>query len=445
MSTWDLKEFVDAACAINCALADQEFEAALGRAKKTLQEHPQLAAANLVTSVICGDEDALAEHLQQNLQAVNQKQGPRNWEPLLYLCCSRFLRDPLSSTQVKNILTCAKLLLENGADPNAFFMLGDEKETALYAACGVCNSAALVEMLLQAGADVNDEDASYHVAEFADTECVRILFVHGMAPDLKATVLLRKLDFEDPAGVQSILDYGADVNARGRWGKTPLQQAIMRGRSRQIIELLIDRGADVNALRDDGKSAYYLAARFGRGDIADLLVQRGADRKLLSGVDAIVAQLGLGDLALANKIADLDAIIVEDFDETDKTVIVDAARNGNIDAVKAILDFGLDIATQDNQGFSALHWAAWYGHVELVKYLIDRGAPLELENNYGGTVIDSTVWGYANSDGNDENAEPILKMLAAAGADHGKISPFPSGNKRVDAILVSLGLAPKPN
>ena len=45
--------------------------------------------------------------------------------------------------------------------------------------------------------------------------------------------------------VKQHLDAGADVNAKGRYGRTPLQDAATRG-LKKIIELLIAQGADVN-------------------------------------------------------------------------------------------------------------------------------------------------------------------------------------------------------
>ena len=46
--------------------------------------------------------------------------------------------------------------------------------------------------------------------------------------------------------VKQHLDAGADVNAKGKYGRTPLHYAATRG-LKKIIELLIVKGADVNA------------------------------------------------------------------------------------------------------------------------------------------------------------------------------------------------------
>lgn len=53
-----------------------------------------------------------------------------------------------------------------------------------------------------------------------------------------------------------------------------------------------------------------------------------------------------------------------------------AARNCRLEAVKLLLDRGAEIKDQDNSGSTALHAAASYGCDKVVKLLIDRGADI---------------------------------------------------------------------
>ena len=52
---------------------------------------------------------------------------------------------------------------------------------------------------------------------------------------------------------QAIAD-GADVNAKGDIGRTPLHWAANEGH-KEIAELLISEGADVNAMDNDGETS----------------------------------------------------------------------------------------------------------------------------------------------------------------------------------------------
>ncbi|MGI9519448.1 MAG: ankyrin repeat domain-containing protein, partial [Pirellulaceae bacterium] len=253
--------------------------------------------------------------------------------------------------------------------------------------------------------------------------------------DRSATVLLRKLDFDDIEGVRYLLDRGVDVNHAGYWGKTPLHQVIMRGRDLPTIQLLVDRGADVNATRkSDGATPYLLACLYGRDDVAQRLVDNGASARL-TPVESLMAVCGLGLRDEAMALVQENPQLPDELTEDQHRVITLAGRKGNQQAIDTMLDVGFDIAARDEQGFTALHWAAWYGHLPCVQRLLERGAPLDIKNNYGGTVIDSTVWGYANSDGDDRHCREILEQLVAAGANVHDVSPFPSGHGESDDVL----------
>ncbi|MDC0064915.1 ankyrin repeat domain-containing protein [Verrucomicrobia bacterium] len=72
---------------------------------------------------------------------------------------------------------------------------------------------------------------------------------------------------------QHIAD-GADVNAKGVGGRTPLHGAIARDR-KETAKLLIAKGADVNAKTADGETPLDLAIQFRELETADLLRKHG--------------------------------------------------------------------------------------------------------------------------------------------------------------------------
>lgn len=58
-----------------------------------------------------------------------------------------------------------------------------------------------------------------------------------------------------------------------------------------------------------------------------------------------------------------------------------AAAAGNIDDVQSLLKEEEDINTADVNGFTALHFAAFFGYEAIAKLLIKEGHPLEPRTN----------------------------------------------------------------
>ncbi|XP_034727958.1 ankyrin repeat and SOCS box protein 6 [Etheostoma cragini] len=127
------------------------------------------------------------------------------------------------------------------------------------------------EILLRYGADLNFEDpVSYynplHIAVLRNRpNMVRLLVGH--AADIEKRDRIHESSALDLASEESerfpclltLLDLGADVNARDKRGKTPLLHALASSdgltvHNTENIQLLLQRGADVNAATVDGET-----------------------------------------------------------------------------------------------------------------------------------------------------------------------------------------------
>src|ERR671933_659620 len=64
--------------------------------------------------------------------------------------------------------------------------------------------------------------------------------------------------------------------------------------------------------------------------------------------------------------------------------VVEAAMQGNHDAVRALLKQGADVNTAQADGMTALHWAVQKGDIELARTLLYAGANVKAATRVGG-------------------------------------------------------------
>jgi hypothetical protein len=133
-------------------------------------------------------------------------------------------------------------------------------------------SQKLAELLIAKGADVNAKIDKVPLlvkfGMFAQIEPMQILLSRGASPDAADADSRAALHWlatagevdKEPAVIQRnlkaatlLLDRKAKINARDKWGKTPLHIAAFVG-SKKLTELLLARGADMNAKDKDGYS-----------------------------------------------------------------------------------------------------------------------------------------------------------------------------------------------
>ncbi|MGF6257934.1 ankyrin repeat domain-containing protein [Ensifer sp. LBL] len=118
----------------------------------------------------------------------------------------------------------------------------------------------------------------------------------------------------------------------------------------------------------------------------------------------------------------------------------DAARDGDTERVKQLLDQGTDITEPDAAGEPALLIAALKGRAEVVALLIDRGNDIEIRNKGGLTALHAAAYG-----GDLET----VKLLVAKGADVNdvanfyKMSPLHAAAEEGHAEVVAFLLANK--
>jgi len=431
-----LAAFIEAACV---PLDAGHGSGTLDGAAAILAAHPDVATGDIHAAAILGDDAAVRRFLALDRANATVKGGPRGWDALTHLCFSRYLRlDPARSA---GFVRAATALLDAGASANTVWYEANhqpspEWESALYGAAGVAHHAELTRLLLERGADPNDEETPYHAPETYDNGAVRALVDSGkLSADSLATMLLRKADWHDSDGSKFLLEHGADPNRTTRWRHTALQHAVQRDNALENIELLLDHGAD-------GKSAVALAARRGRGDVLALLERRGVAVEL-AGVDRLIAACARNDRASVTSIVRREPSLARELVAEGGRLLAQFAGTGNSDGVDQLLELGVDVGAlyKEGDGYwdvapdsTALHVAAWRARHATVKLLLERGAAVDAPDGRGRTPLALAVRACVDSYWMGRRSPESVQALLDAGASPRGVA-VPSGYAEVDDLL----------
>jgi hypothetical protein len=317
----------------------------------------------------------------------------------------------------------------------------------------VAHHAELTRLLLQRGADPNDNETFYHTPETYDNGALKVLVESGkMRADLLAGMLLRKADWHDYEGIKYLLEHGADPNLITLWGYTALHQALRRDNALRNIELMLEHGADpaiktvtkVKALFTPDfapRSGLGIAAHRGRGDVLEAMERRGIAMEF-SGVDRLIAACARNDAAALRAIAEREPQLVQELLAEGGRLLVEFAGTNNDEGVRMLLDLGVSVnAPYDGDPYfgipkdsTALHVAAWKAWPKTLKLLIERGATVNAEDAKGQTPLMLAVKACIDSYWTNRRSPESVEALLKAGASVSGVD-YPCGYSEVDTLL----------
>jgi ankyrin repeat protein len=445
---------------LRAALAPRDSGHATGtleRAEAILAAHPEVATASIHAAAVLGDEAGVRRFLVEDPASATAKGGPHGWDAFTHLCFSRWLR--IDRARSDGFVRTARALLDAGADPNTGWWEPDhqpkpEWESAIYGAAGVAHHAELTRLLLERGADPNDEETPYHAPEGYDNAALQALVESGkLTDDSLATIFIRKTDWHDYDGIRWLLERGVDPDLPSRFGKTALHNAILSDNHVAIVELLLDHGADPTrvAARPDrwnaefsGRTAIQMAARRGRGDVLDRFARRGVSVEL-PGVEGLIAACARNDGDAVRALAAREPGLVRELVAEGARLLAEFAGNGNTEGVRHLLDLGVaaDASFAEGDGYfgvardsTALHVAAWRARHETVKLLVERGAPVDAPDGAGRTPLMLAVRAGTDSYWAEMRSPESIRTLLAAGASPRGMA-LPTGWPEADDLLGS--------
>lgn len=163
----------------------------------------------------------------------------------------------------------------------------------------------------------------------------------------------------DTAGIITLLNAGADIDAQDKTGATPLLVATHQNNVQAALAL-IDAGADVNAKDSIDDSPYLYAGARGHLRILEATLTHGADLKSVNRYGG--------------------------------TALIPAAERGHVDTVRRLIAAGVEVDHVNRLGWTALLEAVILGdggdrHQQIVVALLAGGADANLPDAEGVTAL----------------------------------------------------------
>lgn len=393
-------------------------------------ERPGIWKRSIYVASVLGATVAGEDWLAREPDLVSRKGGPRNWEPIIYVCFGRC--DGGDEARV----ALARRLLALGADPNTHWIdqiWPDSPQPLLYGATGVNDFPRLARVLLEAGADPNDCESRYHASEANHLESLAVLREFGTdfsgpGKPWGNTPLYFLLGWYKPApavkeGIRWLLEHGVDANVPSyvdTLNETPLLLAVRNSWGIEIIALLLKHGADPRVRRSDGRTAYALAVQGGRDDVVALLLAHGALQEV-GPVDRFLGACMRGDEAAAQVVLAEQPDLVGRLTTHERLIVHEAAKRELPEAIALMARLGMDMAAvselEHHGGETALHLAAWHGQAKAVAMLLQAGAPLHVhDKRFDASPVGWCEHGSLYCKNPEGDYPAVAELLYAAGA-----------------------------
>lgn len=228
------------------------------------------------------------------------------------------------------------------------------------------------------------------------------------------TALHYAAEWELKEAASSLIQKGADTEARNANGETPLFCAAKTDNA-AVVDQLVMNGARVDVRDNLGSTPLHVAVRWENPNVARNLVALGVD---VDGVNA-AGKSPLAE-AVSSEMYDMARLLLDlganpdSRDVAGRTILMDAVRGKNRELVKLLLSYRANPQVQELSGRNAYHEAALSGDIPIIDLVLDAGGnplsrdkagetPFSLSMKSGSAVIRAVLGtdrSISDSDGN---------------------------------------------
>ena len=307
--------------------------------------------------------------------------------------------------------------------------------TPLHIACDYNNLETVMYLCTNSNIDINARDidgwtALYHAAHSKSMETYNLLIILGADTNiadnnnvLPETVLTRKIEDEvnevreidielfkaiekdDSRSIRALINRGANINAKDGYGLSALHLAIKNNSIRSVNVLLANKNIDLESklpegyfthLGEDSSDAVYIgnatpliyAIFKSKGDsrIVNELIRKGASVNATDeeGWTTFLYAAAFGNSSMLRNILSKNKNLINSKTKNNVTPLHMAVVYDNLDNIKYLVrNLKVDINAKDDDGWTALYYAAANKKKEAYKLLLRLGADKNIANNDG--------------------------------------------------------------
>ena len=271
--------------------------------------------------------------------------------------------------------------------------------------------------------------------------------------------------------LDALIEKGADVNAKDKYGTTPLYKfvssrnikdfkvidllvsckaeirgaldyALKNGDVKiELIEYLIEKGADVNAQSNNQKAPLFRAIHYNRMDLVKLLISKGADINAVDqyGNSLLHVACGIQDLWIMKFLVEEMKMNINIINESGNTVLHSALkRKSSFSIIPYLISKGADVNKVNNRNEAPIHYSCYGSNSrndfkKIIELLLSKGADINARGMGVETILQRVVQNtqyfkfipYLISKGADVNIKkeysryrtPLLHQLISRGQD----------------------------
>ena len=214
----------------------------------------------------------------------------------------------------------------------------------------------------------------YDAARMGTYEMVKNLVTFGADPNVGTKAGLTPLHQAAARGnldmVKELVQAGADVNAFAENGRTPVFYAAARGKATVVKYLLEEKKAEINLADKDGLTPLHCAAASGNASLVKFLVTRKANYAATAkdGTTVLMSGAKYPDIVkyLADKIPSVNGV-----DKDGNSVMHLCAETADEETIRKLLYYSAAEDLPNRKGETPILLAARAGNLDMVKRLLN--------------------------------------------------------------------------